>query len=389
MSAKSIQQKLTLPLAVANGGTGNTTGLAASATKLATTRAINSAVTNLASTAAGAGVNFDGSSAVTIPSTGVGGTLPIANGGTGATTASAALAALGGISNGTFNIYPAPVGTHYIYIRKTNTPSVFRRCGLAGSNVGYMTDIDLISKTVYGYAMFVRKNDAGMQFTRYNSRLYFDMLVPTIRDFWVFVIGGVSEIQFYADGADPIAGLATYVPINNADYRIGTVAVANGGTGLTAANSVLTNLATTAAASIFAEAPRPGVTGILPIANGGTNSDTLPIIGTIDVPSNMQFEVAPVLTKIVKLCAVSFAAIKLNTAIPAHTQLQLLTIPDAFTNVTTVRAPFTYGSADYTATAPNIGLCSLMTNMLLIRTGNVAFTSGQFLFLPTFTWITN
>lgn len=41
-------------LPIANGGTGNTTGLAASATKLATARAIN-------------GVNFDGTAAITVP----------------------------------------------------------------------------------------------------------------------------------------------------------------------------------------------------------------------------------------------------------------------------------------------------------------------------------
>lgn len=62
----------TLP--ITNGGTGNTTGLAASATKLATTRSI---LTNLASTT---GANFDGTAAI---NPGVTGVLPRANGGTG------------------------------------------------------------------------------------------------------------------------------------------------------------------------------------------------------------------------------------------------------------------------------------------------------------------
>lgn len=72
-------------LSIANGGTGNSTGLAASATVLATARTLQ---TNLASTSA---VSFNGSVNVT---PGVTGILPIANGGTGATTAAAAATAL-------------------------------------------------------------------------------------------------------------------------------------------------------------------------------------------------------------------------------------------------------------------------------------------------------
>lgn len=65
---------LTTALSIAQGGTGNTAGRAATATKLDVPRGIR---TNLASTSA---VNFDGSSDVT---PGVTGVLPIANGGTG------------------------------------------------------------------------------------------------------------------------------------------------------------------------------------------------------------------------------------------------------------------------------------------------------------------
>lgn len=74
----------TLP--IANGGTGNTTGNAATATKLATARTLR---TNLASTST---ASFDGSANVT---PGVTGTLPIANGGTGGTSASAAISNFG------------------------------------------------------------------------------------------------------------------------------------------------------------------------------------------------------------------------------------------------------------------------------------------------------
>ncbi|GAA2237777.1 hypothetical protein GCM10010401_07480 [Rarobacter faecitabidus] len=74
------------PVPVANGGTGNATGQAPSATVLATSRTIQ---TNLASTSA---ASFNGSANAT---PGVTGTLPIANGGTGATTAAGIRAAIG------------------------------------------------------------------------------------------------------------------------------------------------------------------------------------------------------------------------------------------------------------------------------------------------------
>lgn len=50
--------------------------------------------------------------------------------------------------------------------------------------------------------------------------------------------------------------------------------VANGGTGLTASPSLLVNLASTSATSVFQALPRPGVTGALGIANGGTGATT-------------------------------------------------------------------------------------------------------------------
>lgn len=81
---------LTTPLSQAQGGTGNVNGdiagNAATATQLATAHTIQ---TNLASSSA---TSFDGTADVT---PGVTGTLPIANGGTGATAAPAARTALG------------------------------------------------------------------------------------------------------------------------------------------------------------------------------------------------------------------------------------------------------------------------------------------------------
>lgn len=54
----------------------------------------------------------------------------------------------------------------------------------------------------------------------------------------------------------------------------GTLGTARGGTGITSNPSMLINLASTSAASVFATSPRPGVTGTLPLGNGGTGGTT-------------------------------------------------------------------------------------------------------------------
>lgn len=78
------------------GGTGNTTGLAASSTKLANARTIT---TNLSSTAS---ESFDGTANI---AAGVTGTLPVANGGTGGDTIGALIDSLGfSYTNGRLSI---------------------------------------------------------------------------------------------------------------------------------------------------------------------------------------------------------------------------------------------------------------------------------------------
>lgn len=53
------------------------------------------------------------------------------------------------------------------------------------------------------------------------------------------------------------------------------VTAEHGGTGLTVTPSMLINLASGSAASVFQANPRPGVTGVLPAANGGTGQTSL------------------------------------------------------------------------------------------------------------------
>ena len=52
----------------------------------------------------------------------------------------------------------------------------------------------------------------------------------------------------------------------------GTLGTARGGTGITSNPSMLVNLGSTSAASVFAASPRPGITGTLGIGNGGTGA---------------------------------------------------------------------------------------------------------------------
>lgn len=69
------------------------------------------------------------------------------------------------------------------------------------------------------------------------------------------VSGAIATLKAYTDA---------YFPVS----------VANGGSGVTVNPSMLTNLASTTADVVFKTSPRPGVTGVLPIANGGTGAST-------------------------------------------------------------------------------------------------------------------
>lgn len=65
---------------------------------------------------------------------------------------------------------------------------------------------------------------------------------------------------------------ANLTSLNAGNISSGTLAVARGGTGITSNPSMLVNLGSTSAASVFAASPRPGITGTLAIGNGGTGA---------------------------------------------------------------------------------------------------------------------
>ena len=77
--------------------------------------------------------------------------------------------------------------------------------------------------------------------------------------------GTITATKFVGNGS----GLTT---LSAANISAGTLAVARGGTGITSNPSMLINLGSTTAASVFASSPRPGVTGTLAVANGGTGA---------------------------------------------------------------------------------------------------------------------
>ena len=64
------------------------------------------------------------------------------------------------------------------------------------------------------------------------------------------------------------------------------VTVAQGGTGLTSSPSMLVNLSRTTADTIMKASPRPGVTGVLPRANGGTGLTDMGNITYLDTSSS-------------------------------------------------------------------------------------------------------
>ena len=84
------------------------------------------------------------------------------------------------------------------------------------------------------------------------------------------ISGALTANSFSGSGANLTA-------LNANNVASGTLAVARGGTGLTASPSMLVNLASSSATNVFTASPRPGVTGVLSIAHGGTGGENAEI----------------------------------------------------------------------------------------------------------------
>lgn len=89
----------------------------------------------------------------------------------------------------------------------------------------------------------------------------------------ISITGGATGTATGFNGTQNISIPVTGLNMGNANA--GTLAIARGGTGMTANPSMLTNVGSTTAANVFQASPRPGVTGTLAVANGGTGVTTI------------------------------------------------------------------------------------------------------------------
>lgn len=224
---------LTTPLSAAQGGTGNTTGNAATSTALATARTF---IANLASTTA---ASFNGTANASLGVTGI---LPVGNGGTGSSTgnapsATALATARTVLTNLSSNTSASFDGTANI------TPGVSGTLPIANGGTGGTTAAT--ARTALSAAQS----------------------------------GANSDIT-------SITGLTTPLTIGqggtgNASGNAPSATTAATATALSTARTFQTNLASTATASFNGTANvTPGITGTLPIANGGTGATTVAAAAT-------------------------------------------------------------------------------------------------------------
>lgn len=213
-------------------GTNTFHGNSESSTKLANARTIQ---TNLGNTSA---ASFNGTANVT---PGITGTLPISHGGTGATTAAQALANLGFDSSA---FYPAKGTCQYgiDYNSLITTSGIYEVRGTSdyptqNSPTGNETDNNFYVQVFRRSSTFLTQIAISV---RTDKSIYIRSLANTTWNDWVLIKASTA-------------------------------------TKLATARTIRTNLASTSTASFDGSANvTPGVTGTLPVANGGTGATTLP-----------------------------------------------------------------------------------------------------------------
>lgn len=112
--------------------------------------------------------------------------------------------------------------------------------------------------------------DVGATNSLSANRLYLRQMSPNTTATTNTMAGGNETYRLPAV-AKGLTDTVTYDILTSKN----TVTVAQGGTGLTDSPSMLVNLASTTAADVLVASPRPGVTGTLGAAHGGTGQTTL------------------------------------------------------------------------------------------------------------------
>ncbi len=87
--------------------------------------------------------------------------------------------------------------------------------------------------------------------------------------------GGASASTNGTSGLVPTPLKGQQDKVLKGDGTWDIVSVAGGGTGLTSSPSMLIDLGSKSTANVLQASPRPGVTGILPVAKGGTGANTV------------------------------------------------------------------------------------------------------------------
>ncbi len=235
----NVTPGVTGTLPITNGGTGNTTGNAATATKLQTARTIK---TNLASTST---ASFDGTANIT---PGVTGTLPITNGGTGNTTGNAATATKLQTAR-TIDGMPFDGSTNIVHFGVCNTAAA--------------TAAKTVALTGFTLTEGAR---VAVFFTNTNTANNITLNVNSTGAKAISCIKG-----YYA----PIGQWEANQIVEFVYYNNHWIMITANARRLYAARTIRTNLASTSTASFDGTANiTPGVTGTLPITNGGTGATT-------------------------------------------------------------------------------------------------------------------
>ena len=265
----------------AKAASATTADSATTATTAGSLTAERSVSVSLGSTTVG---KFRGHANVTL---GVQGTLPVGSGGTGLTASPSMLTNLGST-------------TAADILTASPRPGVTGTLPVANGGTGQT----VLSAVTVGKA---------------NSLTTARNIVASLAATAAGSFNGTAAVTVGTQGILPIAkGGTNASTAANARTQLGlgavatqnTVAIANGGTAMTTNPSMLVNLGTTAAANVFAASPRPGVTGTLPVANGGTGATSV-----ADIKAGKDADGSVISSTYAKLSGAAFTGnISLGTA---------------------------------------------------------------------------